>query len=93
MLPNAARERYRFMDDLAGNRFQLFGCCVFRAVCGFGLLCGVIQLGYEFLHRLALHGGRRGAPFGFVPCGIIFFSNPRYDVHLRNTSHGETRFV
>lgn len=93
MLLSAARERYDFMDDLAGYRLRLLGCCVFRAVCGFRLLCGVIQLVYEFLHHLALHNGQRGAPFGFVPCGAVFFSNVRYDVHLRNTSHGETRFV
>ena len=91
-LPGAARELHGFMDDLTGSRLQLLGCCVFRAVCGFRLLCGVIQLVYEFLHHLALHNGRCGAPFGFVPCGIIFFSNVRYDVHLRNTSHGEIYF-
>ena len=91
-LPSAAWERYDFMDDLAGSRFQLLGCYVFCVVCGFRLLCGVIQLVYEFLNHLALHNGWRGAPFGFLPCRIIFFSNDRYDVHLRNASHGEIYF-
>lgn len=84
MLPSAARERYRFMDDLACRRFQLFGCCAFCAVCGFRLLCGVIQLVYEFLHHLTLHNGRRGAPFGFVPCGAAFFSNVWDRTHLKS---------
>ena len=93
MLTSAVRELHGFMYDLASRRLQLLGCCVFRAVCGFRLLCGVIQLVYEFLHHLALHNGWRGAPFGFGPCGIIFFSNVRYDVHLRNTSHGGIYFA